>query len=107
LTDYANVLTDITELTGAGGYARKAITRDLTGWPTLTTINNRKLIRSLVVNFAATGADFSAAFVRMFLTDVASGTAGVLYAISGAFSPAILVENGLNINVQYEFFLPQ
>lgn len=99
-------LTDIsTEPTSAGGYARKAVTRDGTGWPTLTTINGRNAIRSASVTFSASGADFSRDISRAFLTSVASGTSGTLFAYSGALTVPVTVPNGESFPMVYEFLM--
>lgn len=105
--DSGDVLTDITsEPNSNGGYARKAIERNSTGWPTITTVNGRKVIRSKTLTWTASGADFSATFSRLFLTDQASGTAGVLFAFSGKLNAALTVEDGQSVSAQYEFFMP-
>lgn len=99
-------LTDIsTELAVTNGYSRKAITRNAAGWPTLTTINGHTVLRSGTVTFTASGGDFSASFTRAFLTDQASGTAGVLYAYSGALTVALTLLDGQSFQMQYETFL--
>lgn len=96
-------LTDITnEPTSAGGYAREAVTRDATGWPTQVTINNVPLIRSKVVTFSASGADFDEAHNRLFLTDAASGTSGILFAVSGKRAVNQDVLDGEDLDVYYQ-----
>jgi len=99
----ADVLADIdTEPTSQGGYARQSIVRSGTGWPLIEVINNRTVIRSAVVTFTASGADFSRTFTRLFLTDASSGTSGKLYAYSGQSSTEILVPDGSFVSFQYE-----
>lgn len=102
----ADTLADITtELTAAGGYARKAVTRDITGWPTIVdslTGGFRGL--SQQVDFTATGADFSGTFNRAFLCNVVSGTVGRLFAYSGAVPDPIAVLNGQTHSMKYELF---
>lgn len=101
-----DVLTDISsEPSSAGGYSRKAITRDATGWPTVVTVNGAKGVRSATVTFTAASANFSAAIARAFLTDQASGTTGDLYSISGATTAPITVEDGQSLPLQYELFM--
>lgn len=96
-------LTDVTnEPTTAGGYARKAVTRDATGWPTQVTVNNVPLIRTKVVTFAASGADFDQAHNRLFLTDASSGTSGILFAISGKRAVNQDILDGESLDVYYQ-----
>lgn len=93
------------ELLSDGGYARKPITRDASGWPSITQVNGIWRARSATVNFAASGDDFSAAYTRAFLCNALSGTTGKLFAISGRLETAFLLEDGQNIDVYYELFL--
>jgi len=97
----------ITEPTSAGSYARQSIQRSAAGWPLLTTINGKQAIRSSVVIFAAVGADFSRTFNRFFLTDQATGTAGILYSYSGALTSPVLITDGNNIQFEYEVLANQ
>lgn len=90
------------EPTSAGGYARQAATRDGTGWPTALTVNDVPLMRSKVLSFAASGADYDEAINRMFLTDQASGTSGILYSISGPLTVNRTVLDGETYQVYYE-----
>lgn len=94
-----------TEPTAAGGYSRKAVTRDNTDWPTIATINGHKCITSVAVTFAASGADFSRTFSRLFLCSVASGTAGKLYSVSGPLVSPLLLLDGQSRQVQYRLYL--
>ena len=101
-----DTLSDIsTEPTSAGGYARQAITRDGSGWPTITTINGHTVIRSDTMSFTASGADFDAAITRPFLTDASSGSSGILYALGGAISAERTVLDTETLSVQYQFAL--
>lgn len=103
--DKTDVLTDITtEPTVTNGYARKAITRDLTGFPTIEIINNETRIVSLTLIFTASGGDFSTSFTRAFLTDQASGTVGKLLAYSGAYSSPVLLTDGQTVPMKFEFY---
>jgi len=103
----SDTLSDVTsEPNSDGGYARKSIARNSTGWPTITTVNGRKVIRSKTVTWTASGADFSADIARLFLTDQASGTTGVLYAFSGNLNAALTIVDGQSFSAQYEFFIP-
>jgi len=101
-----DALTDIsTEPTSAGGYARQAVPRNGTGWPTITTINGHKAIQSQTLSFTASGADFSRNITRAFLCDVSSGTSGVLFSYSGALTAGVLVTDGQTFQMQYEILL--
>lgn len=93
------------EPTATNGYARQAIERNGTGWPTIGTVNGAFRGLSKQVTFAASGGDFSASYTRLFLCNVSSGTSGLLFAISGALSVAELITDGNSRAVQYELFL--
>lgn len=100
-----DLLSSITsEPTSAGGYARQALARNSTDWPTLDTVNNVPRCKSKTVPFAASGADFSAAFSRAFLCTVVSGTAGTLIAVSGALTTPLTILNGQTKYVSYELY---
>lgn len=102
---YGDTLTEITtEPTSAGGYARLALTRDATGWPTIDQVNGETRWLSKVLAFAASGADYSTAFTRLFLCNVASGSSGRLFAFSGAYASDILVLDGQTKNVRFELY---
>lgn len=94
-----------TEPTAAGGYARQAVARSAVGFPTVSAVNDVAFARSLVVTFAASGANFSRAFTRCFLCNVASGTAGKLFAYSGPLNEALLLLDGQSRSIQFEYFL--
>jgi len=93
------------ELSTTNGYARQAFTRDITGWPTVDVVNGQARGRTKVISFTASGGDFSSAYSRMFICNVLSGSAGILYSFSSKVDPAILVLNGATENLQYEFYL--
>jgi len=102
---FSDTLASITtEPTSAGGYARLALTRDATGWPTIDLVNGEIRWLSKVLNFAASGADFSTAFTRLFLCNVASGTSGKLFAYTGAYSSEILLLDGQDKDVRFEIY---
>lgn len=100
-----DTMADIsTEPSVANGYARQAITRDATGFPVIEIVNGETRIVSLVINFAAAGGDFDASFTRAFLTTSASGSGGTLFAFSGAYSSPILLADGQNQQMKFEFY---
>lgn len=105
--DKSDDLTSITtEPTSAGGYARQAIARDSTDFPTanIGQVGGETRCLSLVQTFAASGADFSRTFDRAFLCNVASGTAGILFGYTGQYSSAIQIFDGQSQDVQFEFY---
>lgn len=102
-TDTLTTIT--TEPTSAGGYARQPFARNTTGVPTIEQINDAYRSVSLQVTFTASGANFSRAIQRAFLTNVVSGTAGILFAYSGLLPNPITILNGTNLPVKYELFL--
>ena len=101
----ADVMTDIsTEPSVANGYARAAIARNITGFPTIEQVNGESRIVSLVLTFTASGGDFSASFTRAFLCTSASGTTGTLLAYSGAYATPILLADGQSQQIKFEFY---
>ena len=66
-----DTLASITsEPSSAGGYARQPLSRDATGWPTIDVVNGEVRWLSAAMIFAASGADFSTGFTRLFLCNV-------------------------------------
>ncbi len=98
-------LADLTdELAETNGYARQPVSRDATGWPTADVVNAQSRIQSAAVTFAAVGGDFSSSYSRIFLCSVLTGTAGLLFSISGKIDPAILIQDGQSKQIQYEYY---
>lgn len=93
------------ELGAAGGYARKPLGRNITDWPTVDLINSDGHCASRTVTFTASGANFSDPILRVFICNVLSGGAGVLFAVGGAFPQAIQVNDGQDFPVRYDFYL--
>lgn len=93
------------ELGPAGGYARKLVERSAVGWPTANIVNSQGHGLTKTVNFAASGANFSAAYSRVFLCNVLSGTAGILFSYSAKIDPAVQINDGENKDITYEFFI--
>lgn len=99
-------LGDITtEPSSAGGYARKALQLNTTDWPTSDLVNGIPHIRSKVLNFAASSANYSVPFTRLFLCDAASGSSGLLISMSAALNTPLLIEDGSDEDVQYEVYM--
>ncbi len=88
------------------GYARKAVARNSTGWPTVAAAGKMFRALSAQVTFTASGGSFDTAIKRAFLCNVGSGTSGLLFALSGRLSgQPITVPVGTPLNVQYELFM--
>jgi hypothetical protein len=102
--DFADVVAAEPTI-GTNGYARQALSRDSTGWPTLVTDAGETSIQSAVKNFAASGGDFDAAVTRAFLCTVSTGSAGLLLSISSAFVTAVTVADGDTLPIAYEAYL--
>ncbi len=104
---HSDALVDITTEPGsAGGYARKLLTRNGTDWPTVVTDANQETrVESKDVTWNAAAADFDTAFSRIFLCDIISGTAGILFAYSAPLSAAITLLDGNSFPVKYKFYI--
>ena len=103
--DKDDLMADIaTEPTVTNGYARAAISRNVTGFPTIEQINTETRIISLVLSFTASGGDFSSSFTRAFLCTDASGLGGTLLAYSGAYASPILITDGQTQDLRFEFY---
>lgn len=103
----ASTLADLSdELAVANGYARQEIPSSAVGWPVVEkTASGFWRIVSQTLTFTATGGDFSAPFNRAFLCNVASGSAGILLAMSGERPISIQVTDGNSRTIHYELFL--
>ena len=100
------VLSDLTSEPGAAGsYARQALARNSTDWPIIELVQDAYVVRSKLLMFAATGADFDKPFTRAFLTDQATGTVGNLYAVSGALTEEVTVTDSNDFKLEYELFI--
>ncbi len=97
--------TITTEPTSAGGYARQSFARNTTGVPTIEQIADAFRAVSLQLTFAASGANFSRTIQRAFLTNVVSGTAGILFSYSGLLPNPLTVLDGTSLPVKFELFL--
>ena len=104
---HSDTLVDITTEPGsAGGYARKLLTRNGTDWPTVVTDANQETrVESKDVTWNAAAADFDTAFSRIFLCDLISGTAGILFAYSAPLAAAITLLDGTSFIVKYKFYI--
>lgn len=102
--DFDSDLTDAaaTEISG-NGYARQPLTRDNTDW-TIEEINGVIRARSAQVTFTAS-ANWSTLWSRAFITDVVSGTSGLLFCASGPTPAPVQTLSGLGPPVDYRFNL--
>jgi len=98
-------LTDIVgEPTVTFGYSRITLAINAVDWLTPVTTNDVTKISSKTITFTGSGGNFSTSISRMFLTNVSSGTAGVLFALSAALDTPLLVLDGVGSDFTYEFF---
>ncbi len=98
--------TTLTTLTGevtGGGYARIALARNTTDFPTLALDSGDYQLTSLAKTFTASGGAFSSA-TTAFLCTVASGTSGKLYA-SVALSSTRTIADGESLQVTFNIKL--
>ena len=93
-----------TEPSAAGGYARIPLNRAILDFPTIGQTDGETRILSSVKTFSAVGGDFSLPFNRLFICNVASGTAGILIGYSGSYSSDITLLNGQTQDIQFEFY---
>lgn len=85
------------------GYSRTLLNRDAIDWD-VALINASYRARSKLVTWTAT-ADWTRVWSRMFLTDVAAGTAGIVYSLSGPTEVGQITRQADVVNLQYEFWL--
>lgn len=85
-------IEDVNEPTlDTNGYARVQITRDLTGWPTIGTVNGEPYAESGWIIFAASGGNFDKAIRRMFICEDEDATTGDVIALSTPLPAAITI----------------
>lgn len=105
-TGEASTLAGITGEPGAtGGYARQAIVRDGVGFPTIGVNNGIAFAETETISFTASGFDFDKAIWRLFMCNVSSGTAGLLFAISSPLDAALTVLSGQTQNFNYRLWM--
>lgn len=95
------LLSDIAvgEPTG-NGYARQPLGRNTTDWA-FATVGNFTKAESIDVTFTAS-AQWDKAWTRMFLCNVASGTAGIVFSLSKAIDPqTVLSGEGPTLNYEH------
>ena len=97
--------TLVGEPTAAGGYARKAVTRDAVGWPTISEVNGVWRAQTATFTWLPAGAAYDADISRLFLCNVAAGAGGLLFSVSGALPTAITLADGVAFPARYELYL--
>ena len=106
VTDPSSTLSDITdEVPVANGYARQPVARSGAGWPTVEAVDPYYRAVSDVVSWTAAGGDFGATFTRLFLTNVVSGTAGLLFAFSAPLASPKLIIDTETYEAQYSAYI--
>lgn len=99
-------LADIVgEPTGAGGYARQAVTRDAAGWPVVDDVNDIDFIETADIEFAAVAANYSTAVGRLFLCNAASGAGGLLFSVSSALPNPLQIVDGQTQIFRYRLYM--
>lgn len=82
-----------------GGYVRQAANQDTTDWD-VVVINNVYYAQSKSLVFPAT-ADWNKVVSRAFLCDAETGTAGNVFAVSGADPLPKTILDGVGITLSY------
>lgn len=78
-------IEDLDEPTiGINGYARQALARNSTDWPTLGELNGEPFIESKELTWEADGGPFDESITRMFITTTLAGATGDVFALSAA-----------------------
>lgn len=87
----ATLASGLTEVSTSGSaYARLAVERSSTGWPTLALVSGDYQATSKSLAFATPTSAWGTVY-GVFLTTVASGTAGLLLAIYPLLQPRTVV----------------
>lgn len=86
-------IEDVTEPTLAtNGYARIAVARDLTGWPSDGVVNGEVYFESLPLVWQATGGPFDQPITRMFICQTDVGVTGDIIALSSALPDDLTID---------------
>lgn len=97
-------MATMAEVTG-GGYARVAVARNTTDWPTLALASGDYQVTSLQKTFGPlTGTNYSAAVTHLAVVTATTGTVGKLVA-AVALSTARTLVVGDSLNVTYSLKL--
>ena len=105
--DNGDVLADVTSepTIGTGSYARLPLLRNSVDFPVIVSANNESYVTSKQLTFAASGADFDAAFSRLFMCSALTGFVGTLFSYSAALATPITLLDGVSFDAQYRFYL--
>lgn len=86
-------IEDVVEPTIAtNGYARIAVARDLTGWPSDGLVNGEVYFESLPLVWQAAGGPFDQPVTRMFICQSEAGLTGDIIALSSSLPDDLLVD---------------
>jgi len=86
-------IEDLVEPTLAtNGYARLAVARDATGWPSDGEVNGEVYFESLALVWQAIGGPFDQPITRMFLSQTQNGLTGDVLALSAALPDDFIIE---------------
>jgi len=85
------VIGDLVEPTTTNGYARIALARNATDWPTEDSLNGEEYAESKNVFWTASGGNFSAPITRLFLFMVSSDFTGGIFGLSAALPEPLLI----------------
>jgi hypothetical protein len=86
------------------GYARQAINTNTSDW-TVQEVGGVMQAVSKTCVFTCSGAPWTVAWQRAFLCDQASGTAGLVYAVSGPAPAPRTVNVGAGPPINYQFWM--
>lgn len=86
-------IEEITEPTVAvNGYARQAVSRDSTGWPSDGEVNGENYIESLPLVWEAIGGAFDQPVTRMFICGSESDASGDVFALSAPLPDDLVID---------------
>jgi len=99
----SDTLSSLVAEPSTGGYSRQPVS-STTGF-TIVTEGSTVLAKSGVLAFSATGSNWGPVS-NMFLTNVASGTGGILYSsVSLGVSGGVTVNNGESVSMRFSMAL--
>ena len=105
ITATLSSITD--EVSETNNYSRQAVPRSLAGWPTDEKVNTVYRIITQEITFSASGGDFDKSFTRLFLTNVSTGTAGLLFSFSRPLNVPFLLTSGQSFPTTYTLYAGQ
>lgn len=86
-------IADIDEPTiGVNGYARKAVTQDIVGWPVDGLINGEVFYETAFLIWAAAGGDYDLAVTRMFICLHDTSLVVPVFALSAPMPEELLIQ---------------